>query len=690
MRALLQFRVLLAVALAGVTISCGDSPAPTEPHSRVTASSDRATASGTESARVAVVGVLEEVRGTTLLVRQEGPTVPEGAPPGWVELPLGQVGDRIEVLTDDATELFVGGVRVTVQALTPGMRLVAGGEGSGLTLAATKVSELGAMSAPTEAMRSALRDRLDTTSQVERSISSAGMAAAAICGSQDFDYDDGVDEFQGCWGGPSITGSFDNPDVPFSCPLLGCFVLERVSYTLALAGWSFAFPYRFSATGDLVYHRPGTVTLGLEALPATTGTFTFGGGLGVDFGFTIGFCWIVGGCDALGTYHISPFSTAHQATDKAPFSGQEMPIAEVGCPTIPVVPLLPGVDMLGLGLCEDLTLEGAPFSTTVRMANALPPSSAATEFDGAAKQFIMRPNARSASVGFDTFEYIPTLAMGFYFRVKAFGVAIVETPSIPISDGPFEAITTPFPREGSVFSENVPQPTSRTLVLAVAAAPTTLTIISPSALEELMPVRVRLAESYDGSPIAGAMVTLTATGEGEVLARTLTTGNDGTVEFALANGQYAVRATFGGSDVYLPSESNEQQVYVYQPTTFVVWSGNAEGMQAGARYQFWGSDWWKTITTGDNRSLASFKGFATRVNADEWAGEPGASGAPPAAVGRLIGVIVSTSVRGRGNKVTGNIADWVILRVEDRVAYAPAPGHAAYGVMLRRIAETPQ
>lgn len=684
-------RVLLAVAVVAATFACGDSPAPTAPDSRISSGPDRATIPGAVPARVAVVGLLEEVRGSTLVLRQEGPTVPAGTPPGRVELPLGQVGDRIEVRTDAATEVYVAGARGTLQALVTGSRIIAAGQGSGLTLTATRLSDLGAHAAPTDADRTALRSRLDTTSRSERAVSTAALAAAALCSSQDFDYDEDVDEFQGCWGGPSVIGSYDNPDVPLSCGLLGCFVLERVSYSLALAGWSFAFPYRFSAVGDLVYHVPGTVTLGLEALPATTGAFTFGGGLGVDFGFTVSYCWIVGGCDALGTYHISPFSTAHQATDEAPFSGEVMPIAETGCPSIPVGTIIPGLlAVLSLGLCEDLSLEGAPFSTTIWMRDASPPTSTATAFDGASQQLTLRPNARTATVEFDSFEYIPTLTMDFYFRVKLLGVKLFDTPSIPLTDGPFEAITTPFPREGSAFSENVPQPTLRTIVLEVDPAPTRLTVVSPAALAEGMPVRVRLAEAYDDSPIAGATVAFTATGEGEVITRTGTTGTDGVAEFPLDNGEYLVRAAFGGSDVYLPSQSMERQVFVYQPTTFVIWGGNAEGVQVGARYQFWGSDWWRTITTGDVRGLASFKGFATQVTGSEWVSGPGASGPPPKSVGRLIGVIVTTRVNGEGNRVGGDIADWVVLRVEDRAAYAPAPGHPAYGVMRRRVAEEPR
>jgi hypothetical protein len=126
-------------------------------------------------------------------------------------------------------------------------------------------------------------------------------------------------------------------------------------------------------------------------------------------------------------------------------------------------------------------------------------------------------------------------------------------------------------------------------------------------------------------------------------------------------------------------------VFVYLPTTFVIWGGNAGGVTLGGRYQFWGAQWSKQVTGGDFTANASFKGYAHTVIDDSWIAGGGNSTRPPDELGELIGVIVSTVITKEGEVITGNVVGHVLLRVENLASYQPNPGHSGFGVMRGEI-----
>jgi hypothetical protein len=191
----------------------------------------------------------------------------------------------------------------------------------------------------------------------------------------------------------------------------------------------------------------------------------------------------------------------------------------------------------------------------------------------------------------------------------------------------------------------------------------------------------RLTESYDGSPITGALVRFTVTNATGTHTSFATTNGAGIAQVVLPNGEHAVTAHFAGSSVYLSSTATQSPVYVYRPTTFVIWGGNAEGIVVGQRYNFWGSQWHKQVTGGDFRANASFKGYAFSVSGATWIGAPGSSVPPPPTIPEYIGVIVSTQIARDVPNTVGNVAGLVVLRVEDVAAYAPDPEHPGWGVM---------
>jgi hypothetical protein len=515
---------------------------------------------------------------------------------------------------------------------------------------------------------------------------------------QDFDYSGGgLLEFQGCWGGPSVSDAYDIPDINISCGLLGCIVATRLTYTAALGGWGFGFPFRFHATSPgLVYHVPGTVSLDLEPLPATASALTFSGGLGIGVTLGLDYCIHFDGCYDLGNASISPFSSIHQATEPAPLTGEVMTIDEEGCPSVGVP--IPGLeDILSIGLCEDLELEGDTFHAVVEAlvpGQLTPLRRDSLHFDGEPQDFRFRPNALSVEVRQSGFNYVPTLTAGLKLQLDVLFVTVFETPTLPITDGPFAAITTPFPTGD--FSEALDpklndilhQPTQVRFTFTVAPAPTRLTIISSDFLTEDEPVEARLQEDSDGSPIAGVPVGFTASGEDGTLTLSALTASNGVARVRLPAGEYALTAAFAGNDYYLPSEDHRERVFVYRPTTFVIWGGGADGVQVGQDRLFWGSQWWKQVS-GDDKGIASFKGFAIPTSSTTWRNPPAMAARPPETMARYISVIVTTHLSGSGANLTGDIADYAILRVDDPAAYQPNPGHDASGLVRAILPDTP-
>jgi hypothetical protein len=213
---------------------------------------------------------------------------------------------------------------------------------------------------------------------------------------------------------------------------------------------------------------------------------------------------------------------------------------------------------------------------------------------------------------------------------------------------------------------------------------TALSITSSNTLPDgSVVVSANLTE--DGvTPIAGRTVTFTAGGA----TGTGTTDSSGnaTATLDLSPGQYTLNASFAGDSYYLPSDATAQTLYVYQPTQFLIWGGNnpdlSQAVVTGQDYTFWGAQWAKQVTAGDYQANNSFKGYADVVSGNTWTSSPGNSSNPPSSVGSYIGVIVTTQTDKTGSSLSGNIAELVVLRVDDPAAYQPNPGHPASGVAV--------
>ncbi len=682
--------------------ACGDQPTGPPPK----------TAPATPAAafrphRVATIGVLLRREGSAFVLKQQELGFKPG--PSWRarvlkhDLPIGKAGNDLRVMTDATTPVYMGGSRSALDAVPLGTALLVAGERSGERLRADLVTDLQGEATPRRA-QSLVVDQVSeqpmTAVALERS--EASTSVTSLCLGQDMDYTaEDIHEFHGCWGGPSASDNIDVPNilglsgVPFACPVVGCFVVDEYSYTFALGGWAYDFPFRFGATGPgLTYHVPGNVSLSLAALPASGTAFTFTGGLGFDYGLNVDFCPVIGDCAEVGTIHLSLLSMIHQTTGAGPLQpSQRLDIAEVSCPSVGVlvIPNFP-LDPLALGLCEDLGLTGRSFFAKVTAEGASQLAAPIVGFDGSNQTLNVRPDALQVTISYSEFSWAPEMTMGFFFRLKSFGITLIDSPTIPLTAGAFEPVSTPFPKPGFTVATDplspvgdlryLFQPTVATVaVLSVAPAPSTLAIVSAPALAEGEPVRARLTESYDGSPIAGVRVAFTATtgtGSSTVFG---TTDGSGEAQALFPNGEYALQAQFAGTPFYVAAAASQPRVFVYRPTTFVIWGGNAEGIAAGRRYQFWGAEWYTQVTGGDYTADESFKGFAHTTTALYWTAGGGNSTPPPAELAEYIGVIVATSAAKERQSIVGNIAARVILRVEDLASYGTEPGHQAFGTL---------
>lgn len=652
---------------------------------------------------VGTMGVIDQIskneRKLVLLQNGLELTLPPGAKykEKSEEFAVGSRRNKLEVHIKDDAKIFLNGVEKTVADLEPGMQLIILGRVTGSSLHAEVISDFQGAGEPVDSIVSKLPPDEEGLVSNPRVGGGPMIRTTSLCMGQDLDYNEAnVLEFQGCWGGPSASDDLNTPFIPVFCPLIGCFGVDRFSYTMALGGWSFAFPFRFkaSASPGLVYHVPGNVSLGMDPLPATTGAFSFAGGLGMDFGLNIDFCSFFG-CYDIHTFHLAAFSMIHQATGAGPLEGT-MDIAETSCPAIGIVPVENFPDPLKLGLCEDLGLNGKPFNTTVSSSGANPAVWQRLAFTNATQTTLVRPDAMSVAMRYDDFDWRPGMTMGLAFRFIVFGIPVWTTPPIPFGEiGLFDAVTNPFPLSGSVFTVATDplspadelrylfQPTSTSIRLEVAPAPTTLSITSASLLTEGTQLTVKLTESYDGSPISGQSVSVSAVGLNGTASVTLAamTNGSGIASFLLPVGEFDVSASYGGAATYLASTARQRPVYVYRPTTFVIWGGNERGIVASARYQFWGQGWVSQVVSGKFAGNPSFQGFALPLDASTWASPPASSGHAPDQVPNLIGVIVSTDIRAKGANTTGNIAAHAVLRVDDPEGYTRSAGHRATGVV---------
>jgi len=148
-------------------------------------------------------------------------------------------------------------------------------------------------------------------------------------------------------------------------------------------------------------------------------------------------------------------------------------------------------------------------------------------------------------------------------------------------------------------------------------------------------------------------------------------------------------ASFAGDGFYKSATAATQTLSVYQPSTFVIWGGNLPipagqpaNVTVGRDYTFWGAQWAKQVQSGSFQANATFKGYATSASGVTWTSDPGASSGPPSRVASYIGALVATSATKSGNVESGDVAETVVLKVDNPAAYRPNPGSPGSGVLV--------
>jgi hypothetical protein len=224
---------------------------------------------------------------------------------------------------------------------------------------------------------------------------------------------------------------------------------------------------------------------------------------------------------------------------------------------------------------------------------------------------------------------------------------------------------------------------SATAQFTVTPEETTLQITSsPTLSVGNVVVKAKLLE--DGqTPVVGRTVAFSG---GGVSATGITdTSGVASAALGLQPGQYQLSASFADDPFYLSANATSQTLYVYQPTQFVIWGGNAGGVAVGQDFTFWGSQWDKQVTGGNYQANAGFKGYASQVSGANWTTGPGNSSSPPNTVATYISVLVSTNISKPSDTITGNVSESVVLRVDNPAGYQPDPGHAGSGVVVALV-----
>lgn len=116
------------------------------------------------------------------------------------------------------------------------------------------------------------------------------------------------------------------------------------------------------------------------------------------------------------------------------------------------------------------------------------------------------------------------------------------------------------------------------------------------------------------------------------------------------------------------------------PGTFVIGDQN---VLLGSQVTFWGAQWWKDNPLSTGLAPASFKGFAvdaTPTCGQDWTTDPGNSSHPPATVGDVIPVIVSSQITKTGPVISGDTTEVALVQVDP--GYAGDPGHPGTGTVV--------
>lgn len=122
---------------------------------------------------------------------------------------------------------------------------------------------------------------------------------------------------------------------------------------------------------------------------------------------------------------------------------------------------------------------------------------------------------------------------------------------------------------------------------------------------------------------------------------------------------------------------------------FVIGDGNAV---AGATVGYWGAQWAQNNTVSGGAAPSSFKGFADIVTSSgpctgTFSTLPGDSSQPPASVGSIIDVLVTSQVTKSGPVISGTYTD--IVQVQTGGGYASDPGHPGTGTVIGSLCGLP-
>ncbi len=188
-------------------------------------------------------------------------------------------------------------------------------------------------------------------------------------------------------------------------------------------------------------------------------------------------------------------------------------------------------------------------------------------------------------------------------------------------------------------------------------------------------------------PITGRTITFTL---GAVTPQTCsgTTDLTGTAQCVISPvaqllGPGTVSANFAGDLFYLPASASAQTLLFafLSRGSFVVGDRSDTGSVT-----FWGARWSKVNSLSGGPASASFKGFANNLSSTPpacggtWSTTPGNSSSPPADVPTFMAVVVSSKITKSGNRISGDIAEIVV--VQTAPGYAPNPGHPGTGLVL--------
>ena len=107
-----------------------------------------------------------------------------------------------------------------------------------------------------------------------------------------------------------------------------------------------------------------------------------------------------------------------------------------------------------------------------------------------------------------------------------------------------------------------------------------------------------------------------------------------------------------------------------------------QNVTVGAQVDFWGAQWWQDNPLSTGSAPASFKGYADNAPTcgQTWTTRPGNSSDPPASLGAVINVIVSSQIAKRGPVISGDVKEIVQVAVDP--GYAGNPGHPGTGTIL--------